>query len=340
MAGITGPMADLGMSGRNAVQLAVDQCNEQGGIQGRRVKLIIRDDHQDARTAVMAVQDLTRQGVAAIVGPMASNMGMAVVPYLNAARVPAVAPTVTTTELSGLDDYFFRVCITSKEHAEKSAAYQIRSNSMRRIGITYDDSNRALSTSWLAHFKEKFVAGGGEILKVVQFNTNEKPSFTGIVNELTAPGPDGVLIIANSTDCAMLCQQIRKSDPFIKITSSHWAGSQRFLEMGGNAVEGVTLPVAFDHNSPNPHYLKFRKIYSERYQREPGFAGTYAYDAAQVVLTALQNRQPEQGVKEAILSIGGLKGLQSDIRFDAYGDMESAPISMRIVRNRKFVAAE
>ena len=337
---ITGRMADIGMSGRNAVQLAVDQCNEQGGIHGRRVELIIRDDQQNSEIAVTAVQELTREKVAAIIGPMASNTGMAVVPYLNAAHIPAVGPTVTTTELSGLDDYFFRVCTTSRAHAEKSAAYQLRSNSMHRISITYDDNNRALSRTWIDHFNKVFTAGGGKILKVVQFNTGENPSFSKIADELTAPGPDGILIIANSTDSAMLCQQIRKVDALIKITSSHWAGSQRFLEMGGNAVEGVTLPVAFDRNSRAPRYQAFKKAYTERYLREPGFAGAYAYDAAQVILTALQKRKPEQSVKEAILSLDQVSGLQFDIRFDAYGDITPVGLSMRIVENKKFVALE
>lgn len=118
-------------------------------------------------------------------------------------------------------------------------------------------------------------------LSVAQCNAH------GGIHGLLAVDPDGLLIIANPMDSAFLCQQIRKSNPSAKITLSNWASTQRLIELGGRAVEGVTLPIAFGWNSPSPPYQTFRKIYLDRFHREPGFPGFYAYNAAQVVLTAL-----------------------------------------------------
>lgn len=337
---ITGRSADMGMSARNAVQLAVEQFNEQGGIRGRRVKLIIKDDRQDAETAVKAVQELIAANVAAIVGPLVSNMAMAIVPYANEAQLPLVAPTVTTPQLSGRDDYFFRVCITAREHASRSARYQLDSGDMRRIGVVYDGGNRTFSENWLADFTKPFIAGGGKILTVIEYTAKEGRSFSDIARELLAADPDGILIIANPMDSGLLCQQIRQSDSSIKITLSNWGASQRLLEMGGNAVEGVTLPIAFDWDSPSPPYRTFRRKYLERYQREPGFAGVYAYDAVQVVLTALKANEREKPLKTVLLSIGEFDGLQGKIRFDAYGDVAPSRAAIRIVRNRQFAVVE
>ncbi|BBO75390.1 ABC transporter substrate-binding protein [Desulfosarcina widdelii] len=337
---ITGRLADMGMSARNAVQLAVEQCNEQGGIRGRRVTLIIKDDRQDAETALQAIQELIAANVVAVVGPLVSNMATVVVPHLNEAQLLTVAPTVTTPHLSGQDDYFFRVCIASQEHAFRSARYQIESGDMRRVAVVYDGGNRTFSENWLANFKKPFVAGGGKILTFIEYKEKDGRSFSDIARELLAAEPDGILIIANPMDSGLLCQQIRQADASIKITLSNWGASQRLLEMGGNAVEGVTLPIAFDWDSPSPPYLTFRKKYLERYQREPGFAGVYAYDAAQVVLTALKASELQKPLKAVLLSIGEFDGLQGKIRFDAYGDVAPAHASIRIVRNRKFVVVE
>ena len=60
-----------------------------------------------------------------------------------------------------------------------------------------------------------------------------------------ADSPDGILIIANPMDSALLCQQIRKANPSIKITLSNWSATGRFTELGGRAVEGVTMPTVF-----------------------------------------------------------------------------------------------
>jgi branched-chain amino acid transport system substrate-binding protein len=337
---LSGRVADMGMSARNAVQLAVEECNEQGGIHGRRVTLIIKDDRQDAETAVQAAQELVEANVAAIVGPLVSNMATVVVPHLNEAQLLTVAPTVTTPHLSGQDDYFFRVCIASREHAFRSARYQIESGDMRRVAVVYDGGNRTFSENWLADFKKPFVAGGGKILTVIEYKEKDGRSFSDIARALLADEPDGILIIANPMDSGLLCQQIRQSDSSIKITLSNWGASQRLLEMGGNAIEGVTLPIAFDWDSPSPPYRAFRRKYLERYQREPGFAGVYAYDAVQVVLTALKASELQKPLKAVLLSIGEFDGLQGGIRFDAYGDVAPARAAIRIVSNRKFVAVE
>lgn len=337
---ISGRMADIGISGRDAVQLAVQQCNDKGGIHGRRVKLIIKDDGQDPAVAIDAVQALIDAGVAAIVGPMSSAMALAIVPYLNEAQVVAVGGTVTTQDLSGLDDHFLRVCLTTVEQATRSAQYQIRSGDMRHIAVVYDGGNRSFSENWLENFRSPFVAGGGSILTAVEFKTKDPRSFSEIVHGLLAVNPDGILIIANPMDSALLCQQIRKANPSVKITLSNWGATARLIELGGKAVEGVTVPIVFDWDSPSPAYQTFRKIYIERYNREPEFPGFYGYNAAQVVLTALQAQAPGRPLKETILSMGEFDGLQGKISFDAYGDVKPSAASIRIIRNQKFVVLE
>lgn len=91
--GTSGRVADLGISGLDAVQLAVEQCNIRGGINGREIRLIIKDDQQDPAVARQAAQDLISEEVAAIIGPMTSDMGMVVAPILNDAKILNVSPT-------------------------------------------------------------------------------------------------------------------------------------------------------------------------------------------------------------------------------------------------------
>ena len=340
IANLTGRAADMGMSARNAVQMAVEQCNAQGGIHGRRVDLVVKDDRQKDETAVQAVRELIAADVDVIVGPTTSSSAVAVVPYLNESGVFAVGPTVTTPELSGRDDHFFRVCITARENATFSARYQIRSGDMHRVAVAYDVGNRAFSENFLEDFQKTFHAGGGRVLTAIDFIAEAGRSFSDIASGLLAAEPDGILIIAGPMDSALLCQQIRKTAPAMKITLSNWGASKRLLELGGTAVEGVTVPLAFDWDSPNPAYRTFERAYFERYRREPGFAGAYAYDAVQVVLSGLKARKSGQDLKETLLSIGAFDGLQGKIRFDDFGDVVPSQVSIRIVRNRKFVVVD
>ena len=124
--GISGRGADLGISGRDGAQLAVEQRNQAGGVAGRPVEIIFRDDHQDPEIARRVVEELVELGVSAIVGPMTSAMGVAVVPIVNERKVVMVSPTVTTEDLTGLDDYFFRVSSTTGYFSPRNAEYQLR----------------------------------------------------------------------------------------------------------------------------------------------------------------------------------------------------------------------
>lgn len=337
--GTTKDMADLEITARYAIQMAVDQCNETGGIHGRRVALIVKDKQHNPDAAVKDVKELIAQKVDAIIGPLTGSMAIAILPSLNKSRTITVSPTVLTPMLSGRDDYFFRVCPTSTDLARLTADYQLQPGNMRRIAVAYHGKTPLFTEHFMHEFENVFKAGGGEIITRIPFTPDEGQSFLQLAGELLEKNPDGILILANAVDSAILCQQIRKNSGSVKISISSWGATQRFLELGGKAVEGVTLATAMDLNSPHPRYQKFRKNFLHRYQREPNVFSFYPYNAALVVLTALNAQKSGQRLKDVLLTIGKFDGLQGKILFDAYGDVKKAAF-MRVIRKQKFAEPE
>ena len=340
IAGTSGRVADLGLTGMDAVQMAVEEWNNKGGINGRPIRLLIKDDKQDADTAKKMVQELLDAKVEAVIGPMTSSMSVAVKPLFDQARIAFVSPTSTSQVLSGQNDYFFRVTSTTKEFASKNAAYHIKIGDMKRICAIYDLSNKVFCENWLDNFTALFTAEGGEILNVLSFQSGRNESFPENVRKALEKSPDGILIIANSMDSALLCQQIRKFDPNIPITLADWGATERLLELGGRAVEGVTVVQTFNRDHEGKVYQDFRTRYIDRYKREPGFPGVYAYDAAQVVLNALKHQRANQDIKDVILSQKKFPGLQVEIVFDEFGDVSHSNASISIVKNNSFVVLE
>ncbi|MHC1743652.1 MAG: ABC transporter substrate-binding protein [Syntrophobacteraceae bacterium] len=340
VAGISGRVADLGVTGRDAAQLAVEQCNQTGGISGRKIMLLIKDDQQQPELAKRAVRELIAEGVSAIVGPMTSDMGIAIAPIVSEARVLMVSPTVTTEALTGIDDCFFRVTTTSREFATRNADYQLKTNRMRRVAAAYDLGNKSFTENWLRNFRNAFAEGGGEILGSLGFEVGNDTVFLQIAKDLLALRPDGVVIVANSMDSALLCQQIRKLDDSIPITLADWGATERLLELGGKAVEGVTVVQTFDRASTHPGYLTLRQAYLDRFHREPGFAGVHTYDAVNVVLHALSKQESGQSLKETLLTIREFDGLQGAFSFDDFGDVRRPLSSMSIVRDGQFAVLE
>lgn len=320
--GISGRVADLGIAGRNGSLLAVEQRNRAGGVNGRSVALVVRDDAQDPETARSAVQALLDQRVAAIVGPMTSAMSVATMDLANRAGVVMISPTTTTHQVSGKDDYFFRVLSSTRDYATKAATYQRKVLGRSRIAAVYDLRNRAYTESWLNDFRQTFEAGGGEMVRTVPFESSADVYFQALSRQLLEVDPDGILVVANSLDTALLARQIRKARTDVGIVAAEWAATERLIELGGEAVEGIAIAQFLDRSSSEASYVAFRDAYRKRFAQEPGFAGLAAFDATNIVLDAIAQSGGARDLKQVLLAIGRFPGAQSPIVFDAYGDAQ------------------
>ena len=324
LAGLSGRVADLGAAGRNGAMLAVEQRNAAGGVKGRQLELVVRDDGQDPETAVKAVKELIGQQVELIVGPMTSSIAMAILPEINLSKTILLSPTVTSTALTGKNDNLLRVIDDTRSYASKSARYQLQELGHRSVAVLYDQSNAAYSESWLADFVVEFERLGGKVLSTQAFRSGSSTPFSGLAREALAARPEVVLVIANAVDAAMIFQQVRKIKPGVPLAASEWASTERFAELAGASAEGAMISQFIDRNDSSARYRAFSDAYRERFGHEPGFAGLAGYDAAQVAVEAYQRRKPGSTLKQTILSIGDFAGAQQQIRIDPFGDANRA----------------
>ena len=335
LGGLSGRVADLGIGGRNGAILAVEMRNRQGGVKGRRIELIAEDDQQDTDVAKQAVERLLARRVEVIIGPMTSVMALAVLPQMNAAGIPLISPTVTTNALTGVDDQFFRVVAPTATHASKSAELYFRRYGLRRVTLACDLRNKAYSESWAGDFRQAFEALGGRIVGEIAFDGSG--SIAELASTVLAGKPDGVIIVANSVDTALLVQHLRMRDANVRLGTAEWAATERLIELGGRAVEGLVVAQYVDRESTEPAYLAFRHAYRERFGDEPGFPGLTAFDATNVALDALAERSPGQTLKQALLAHGAFVGAQSPIVFDASGDTLRDTF-LSVIRDGKFIS--
>ena len=317
---LTGRVADLGVEGRNGVTLAVELRNKAGGVKGRQVELLAEDDQHNPAMARQAVGKLIDLKVDALIGPMTSAMALVVVPLVNQAQLVMVSPTVTTNSLSGLDDYFFRVLPATSRYAKKDAKYHFDRLGLRRVAAVVDVNNRAYTEGWLADYRSAFAVGGGEVVDRVDFSSSGEVLFADLARRLLASQPDGILILANAVDTAMLCQHLRQLDPSLPLTTSEWAATEQLIEVGGRSVEGLVIEQFLDRQSTQAAYLKFRQNYLDRFGKLPGFAGLTAFDATNVVLDAIEFQAVGQPLKQSLLARKTFAGTQVPVVFDAFGD--------------------
>lgn len=333
LAGLSGRVADLGEAGRNGAQIAVDEVNRAGGIGGRRVELIVRDDAQNPEQAIAAVGELVETKVIAVVGPMTSAMAEVVQPLANRAGIPFVSPTVTARKFFGGDDQMFLVMSSTREEAAFSAKFH-HGRGARRVAAIYDARNLAYTESWLAEFARAFQELGGDVTGIA-FESAPDAGLDGVTGRALATRPDLVLFITSATDAARLAQKVRERDRGVAIAASQWATTQRLIELGGSAVEGMFLHNYFDGRSQEPAFLRLRTAYVERFRREPDFAAIASYDAVQAVVVSFARRDRGEPLRDALLRRGPFPGAEGDFAFDANGDSSRVP-RITTVRDAQF----
>jgi branched-chain amino acid transport system substrate-binding protein len=318
--GLTGRLSDLGTAGRNGVILAVEEINGKGGINGRPVELIVKDDQQDPETALRVDRELVDEGVVAIIGHMTSTMSMVAIPFVNKEKILMISPTTSTNKVTGLDDYFIRVIPPNKSETDHLARHAFDVMGLRKIAVIYDLSNRAYTEGYFHNFKDAFEGLGGKINHVETFMSGKGMDFVKSADALLEANPDAVLIVTGAPDAAMISQRIRMRGSKLPIFACGWAMTADLVHDGGPAVEGLSFSQLFNRKSQQKAYLEFRKQFKERFGEAPNFAAAHGYEAALVLFKALAKGTDPEKIKNAILQHDRFKGLQGDFKMDRYGD--------------------
>lgn len=319
--GLTGRVSGLGIAGRDALLLAVEEVNARGGVNGQQVILITRDDQQQAEIAQQAIKELVDSGVVAIIGPMTSSMAMAMHPLASSNQIALISPTVTTNQLSDSDDYFFRLTLPLKTNAEKTAEYAL-SHGLNRFAITIETGNAAFTEDWYESFRKLFEAGGGQIVYTQRFKSGEEGGGLQTAERLLKENPDAVLLLGGAMDVALTAQQLRKLGSQAQLFSSEWGFTSDVITFGGGAVEGMLCFVTYDPGSDAPAHQEFLRSFETRFGYRPSFAAVLSYESAKLLFTGLRREPSRKGLRQALLEVGTIEGLQGDVRINRYGDAE------------------
>jgi len=338
VADLTGPNAALGVDGRDGAILAVEKINADGGVNGQPIELVIRDDLGTPEGAIKADGELINdEGVFVIVGHMTSGTMTASWPHYKDSGVIYLSPTVSTPELAGLDDNFFRLIVVNTFVAEQLASYAVDDLGMGQVVIFYDTDNASYTDTYREGFTRKFTELGGEVITAYNFSSSSSPDFKPLLTELVPAQPDGVFIIASAVDTALIAQQARLLGLDAKLLATNWSLTEDLIQNGGQAVEGIITVVSHDENSTSPLYSDFADRFQNRFGRPPTFAAGYGYEAVTLLADALEKTDGDKdGLADVLLKTQNLPGVFGNISFDEYGDVVRT-LYLITVRNGQFV---
>lgn len=334
----TGPYASLGVAGRNGMQLAVEQANANGGIHGRPIELLYRNDVSSAEATQQGMRELIAANVEVILGPMTSRTAMQLIPVANDAGIVLMGGTTLSRLLAGHDDQFFRTIRHDNPDAKGIAQYFRQRLGLTRISVMVEDSNPPYSEPWLLDFKRYLASTAGEMAPELHFTRNEQTDYAALAQQLIAQQPQAVVLVTSALDAAMLATQLRNIAPALPLAGAVWAAEDALLQMGGQAVEGLISIQAYELHNPSPAFSAFRTAYERRFKTPIDSPAIVGYDATNVVLHALRQRKPNETLKQALLRVRKFQGIQQPISLDGFGDIDSdSQVFLKVVRNGQFI---
>jgi branched-chain amino acid transport system substrate-binding protein len=319
---LEGHFSDLGVQGRNGLTLALEEINAAGGVLGRPLRLLARDDSQAPGAARAAVLDLAGQGVLAVVGPMTSAQTVAALPAAEEVGMVLLSPTTSTPLLSGRRDHFFRVIPAATTWARGMARHCLEQDGLDRIALLTDMDNEAYAAPYSAAFAEQFTAGGGTVVAHLRVLSSRAGDWADAARALGGLGVPAAHATLSARDLAALARQLRHQGHDLRLYSSMWACTNELLQAAGDASEGLHFSTCHSADNPRPAFQDFARRYSARFGWEPNFAATLGYECGLVLAEGLRRAGGDPArLPDALTSLDHFPAVASPLGIDQFGDV-------------------
>lgn len=337
---LTGPFSDLGIHGRNGARMAVETINQAGGVHGRLLELVVEDDGGTPERAIQADRHLAALGVVAVIGHMTSALSMAALPVTQETGIPLVSPTTSTPLLKGRKDLFFRVQPTTDSAARSLARWVTGKPFLKTVCTVRDTRNDAYTAPWEEAFVAEYERLAGAILCRMTYEDTTSTVVDAVIHALRVVRPDAVLLVSSARDAAFFLRLFASEGISSQVLSSAWAQTEAFVAESGRLSEKVIFAT---ENMPTDGAARVRDFsweYRKRFGIGPSFAAVKAYEAVQLVFSALKETTGRrEELVRALSKPRTLDGLYGSLKIDACGDT-SGPYFIVGVKEGRFVVLE
>jgi len=326
---LTGDAASYGESENRAIQVAVEQVNNAGGVKGRQLEIVNEDGKCDPQIAGTAAQKLVNiDKVKIIIGGACSGETLAAAEVTDPAQVILISPSATSPAITTAGDFVFRTAPSDALAGRVAARYSYRELNTRKAALITELTDYAQGLRSV--FKDAFKALGGQVVADETYNTGDTDFRTQIL-KIKNLRPDVVYLVPQSpTPAIAIIRQLREN----RVTASY-VGGEAFLDpdtISNNAtlMEGVfgVLPVVDWENNPKAKALF--EAHRAKFNSDPGIYAANAYDAFHLIREALDATLTEAGenageidtaaVRDWLYGVSNWPGAVGPLTIDENGD--------------------
>ena len=312
---VTGPAAYLGEPEKNTLLMLQDELNAKGGLDGRKVEVIVYDDASDVTKAIQAATRLIENDrVSVVIGPSTSGSALAVRQLFGPARIPLVSCSASERIVRPVDPWVFTTAQLDRDAVGKILADARRKGFTKLAAISVIDGFGQAGRAVL----RELVRTQGLTLVADEIYGAAATDVSAQMGRIKDAKPEALICWGTNPGAAVVARERQRLGLTMPLYLSHAVASDTFLELAGAAAEGVILPAGrlavVDQMPEGSHWKVLLGSYVERYARKygkpPSSFGGHAYDAFMLAVSAAHaaaSVQPQK-IRDNLERIKGMTG--------------------------------
>lgn len=348
----SGSAAPLGKPEEETIKMIIDEVNEQGGIDGKKIKLISIDSKSDQNEAVLGMKKLIEQEkVTAIIGGTISGNSLAMIPLAEKAKVPYIS-LAASKQVNNPDDNSPREWTYKTAQGDDVVIPKL---------LEYLEVNKLNKVAWLSVANSYGTSGHEEFEKLKDEYGIEaviEEEFEATVNDAKSmltrvkkADPQAIIVWGTAQESAVVTKNIREIGLDVPIIESHGIGTKEFIDLAGDSANGVIFPAGkllvvdeLDDSDPQKEELKkFKESYESKYDKAASTFGGHAYDAVHILLDALEEAGTDQEkLRDALENTEGFVGISGvfNMSADDHNGLKSDSLTMIEIKDGVWTKGE
>ncbi|MBD0372602.1 MAG: ABC transporter substrate-binding protein [Pyrinomonadaceae bacterium] len=317
-ADLTGQTSSFGQSTKNGIQMAADEINKAGGINGRQIQLVVEDDQGlPAQAATVVTKLINQDKVHAVLGEVASSNSLAAAPKAQEAKIPMITPSSTNPKVTQVGDYIFRVCFIDPFQGEVMAKFAINTLKAKTAAVL-TDVNSDYSRGLDQFFTEKFTKMGGRIVERQSYTQTDQ-DFSGQLTAIRSANPDVIYVPGYYGQVGVIAKQAKQLGIKAPLLGGDGWDAPQLFQLGGDALNGSYFSNHYSYEDPRPEVKTFVDAYRARYNVIPDAIAALAYDAMKVLADSIRRAGSTDGQKlrDAIAQTTNYPGVTGTISINA-----------------------
>lgn len=298
---ISGQISAFGTQSRNAINMAIEEINANGGVLGKKLECVIEDDGADPEKTVNVFKKLvTQDKVVGIVGALTSKCTLAITKEAQQRHIPLITPTSTNDTVTDAGDYIFRACYNDSFQGQVVARFAYSNLNLKTAAIIYDNTND-YSKGLTENFKQVFEQLGGKIVDEENYGSQDK-DFSAQITKMKTANPDMIFIPDYYSTVALIAKQVRNQGITVPMMGAD--GWDEIANNAGDEVDGCYYSNHYSPDSSEEVVQTFVKNYQAKYKDGgPNALAALAYDATYILADAINkagSTDPEK-IKAAMM---------------------------------------